>query len=208
MVVVVDYGMGNLRSVAKAITACGEQKMRVSGTPSVVNKAKKIILPGVVHLGKTAKELKRKKLFFLIKQRINEGVPFFGICVGMQLLFKESEEAPGVQGLGVIKGKVKRFNAKKLIVPHMGWNQVKIQKGEGMTKADRLFKGVRNESFFYFAHSYYCRPSSRRWILASTAYGVEFASCVHKDNVWGIQFHPEKSQQLGLKVLKNFLCLC
>ena len=206
MIVVVDYGIGNIRSVAKAIKLCSKRKVCVSSLPSVVSGAEKIILPGVGHFGQTVKELKQKKLFSLIKDRINDGIPFFGICVGMQLLFTESEEAPGMKGLGIVRGKLKRFKSKKLIVPHMGWNQVKIKKTKNKSNASLLFKGVTDDSFFYFAHSYYCKPSSD-WILTSTAYGVEFASCIHKDNVWGIQFHPEKSQKIGLKVLKNFLNL-
>jgi len=129
MIVIIDYGMGNLRSVQKAGQFLG-QRLRVTDSISVIKKAKKIILPGVAHFGQTVKELKKRKLFKIIKERINDGVGFFGICIGMQLLFDESEEASGIKGLSIIKGKVKRFKTKGLIVPHMGWNQIRRQKTE------------------------------------------------------------------------------
>jgi len=124
----------------------------------------------------------------------------------MQLLLEESQEAKGIKGLGVIKGQVKKFVSKGLIVPHMGWNQIKIKKGTG-SRPGPFFRGLKDGAFFYFVHSYYCSPKEDV-VLATTNYGGEFTSAIHKDNVWGVQFHPEKSQAKGLKVFKNFLELC
>lgn len=202
MIVVVDYGMGNLKSVENSALRLGE-KVKISDCLTIVKKAKKIIFPGVGHFGRAVKELKKRKLFNLLRQRIDEGVPFLGICLGMQLLLEKSQEAIGVKGLGVIEGEVKKFRAKKLIVPHMGWNQVKINK-----EKEVLFKGVKDESYFYFAHSYYCKLKQNKSIASTTDYGNKFASSLHQDNVWAVQFHPEKSQKIGLKVFNNFLKLC
>ncbi|MDD5195321.1 MAG: imidazole glycerol phosphate synthase subunit HisH [Candidatus Omnitrophica bacterium] len=201
MIVIVDYGMSNLRSVEKAVRFLGKT-VRVSDSAQVLRKAKKIIFPGVGHFGKAVGELKKRNIFNLLKERIGAGVPFFGICLGMQLLFRDSEEAPGIKGLDVVGGVVKNFKLKNLIVPHMGWNQV--QTTDHRPKTKDLFKGVSDNSFFYFAHSYYCAPSDKKVILTTTHYGLNFVSSLRKDNVWGVQFHPEKSQSLGLKVLNNF----
>jgi glutamine amidotransferase len=147
------------------------------------------------------RELKKRKIFDVLTGRIKEGVPFFGICLGMQLLLEKSEEAPGIKGLGVVKGRVRKFDEKKMIVPHMGWNEVSF-------KASSLFKGIPDRSYFYFAHSYYCEISDKGAISTTTQYGINFSSACHKDNIWGVQFHPEKSQKLGLKLFNNFLTLC
>jgi imidazole glycerol phosphate synthase glutamine amidotransferase subunit len=175
--------------------------VKVSGSAATIAKASRIIFPGVGNFSKAMSELKKRKILHTLKEKIGDGTPFLGICLGMQLLLETSQEAPGIKGLGVIKGKVKKFSSKNLIVPHMGWNQVKAKK-------NKLFKGVSNNSFFYFAHSYYCEPKDKKVILSTTNYGLEFASSLYKDNVWAVQFHPEKSQQLGLKVFSNFLKLC
>lgn len=203
MTVVVDYGMGNLKSVENAAHFLGE-KVKISDSKNIISKAKKIIFPGVGHFGKTIKELKKRKIFSTLKEKIKEGTPYLGICIGMQVLFEQSSEAPGIKGLGLIKGKVKRFKGKSLITPHMGWNQVKFR-GSGCKK---LFKGAKDLSFFYFVHSYYCEPKEKGVILTTTNYGANFASSIYKDNVWALQFHVEKSQKLGLKVFNNFLKLC
>ncbi len=200
MIVIIDYGMGNLRSVEKAGEYLGK-KLRVTDAPAVINRAKKIIFPGVGNFKEAVRELKKRKIFNVLVDRIKEGVPFFGICLGMQLLLSESEEAPGVKGLGVLKGKVRKFNEKKIIVPHMGWNQTSF-------KANSLFKGIPDKSYFYFANSYYCDITEKDTILATTKYGINFASACRKKNIWGVQFHPEKSQKLGLKLFNNFLNLC
>lgn len=201
MIVIVDYGMGNLRSVQKA----GEflrKRVKVSDSAMVIEKADKIILPGVGHFGKAVNELKKRKIVKLLKEKIKDGIPFLGICVGMQLLFEESEEAPGAKGLGVIKGKVKKFRRKNLIIPHMGWNQIRLRMRD---KKNSIFTGIKDGSWFYFAHSYYCAPKEKETVLSTTDYGGQLASSVHKHNVWAVQFHPEKSQALGLKVFDNFL---
>lgn len=194
--------MGNLKSVKNSALFLGK-KSRISSSPAVIKKAKKIIFPGVGHFGRAVQELKKRKLFALLKERIAEGIPFLGICLGMQLLLDKSQEAPGVKGLGIIKGEARKFSGKDLIIPHMGWNRVSMR-GQG----GKLFKGVKDGSYFYFAHSYYCQPKSSKVILSITSYGDRFASSLHKDNVWAVQFHPEKSQKIGLKVLGNFLKIC
>jgi len=207
MIAIVDYGMGNLKSVENSALFLGK-KVKVSGSPATIKKAKRIIFPGVGHFGRAIKELKKRKLLCILKKRIVEGVPFLGICLGMQLLLEKSQEAPSLKGLGIIKGEVKKFTGQKLIVPHMGWNQIILNKKSRQSKNRVLFKGINDGSFFYFAHSYYCKPKNSKAVLAATSYGSKFASALHKDNVWAVQFHPEKSQKLGLKVFNNFLKIC
>jgi imidazole glycerol-phosphate synthase subunit HisH len=208
MTVIVDYGMGNLESVKNAASFLG-QKTTITSSSKDLLIAEKIIFPGVGHFGKAVAELKKRGLIEILKERINQGVPFLGICLGMQLLFEKSSEAEGVSGLGAIKGEVIKFNDKNLIVPHMGWNQIrKVQspksKVQSQYKNIDLFEGGENNSYFYFAHSYFCKPDEDV-VLAETFYGKDFVSAVKKKNIWGIQFHPEKSQEKGLKVLDNFL---
>jgi len=209
MIVIIDYGMGNLKSVENSALFLGK-RVKISGSPAIIRKAERIIFPGVGHFGRAVGELKKRRLFALLKQKIAEGIPFLGICLGMHLLMEKSQEAAGVKGLGVIKGEVRKFTVKKLIVPHMGWNRVQIkEKGKRKKEEEaKLFRGVKDESFFYFAHSYYCKPKERRVILSTTTYGHKFASSLHKENIWAVQFHPEKSQKLGLKVFDNFFKLC
>lgn len=206
MIVIIDYGMGNLRNVEKACEVLGA-KAKVSDSVGVIKKAKKIIFPGVGNFGEAVKELRKRKIFDTLIQTANSGVPFFGICVGMQLLLEASEEAPGVKGLGLLEGKVKKFNAKKIIVPHMGWNQAHSAKRIAQS-GKNLFNGILDGSYFYFAHSYYCDIKDKEAVLATTQYDIDFVSACHKKNIWGVQFHPEKSQKLGLKLFDNFLNLC
>ena len=207
MIVIVDYGMGNLKSVENSAVFLGK-KVKISSSPTIINKAKKIIFPGVGHFSQAVKELKKRKLFDLLRRKIGESIPFLGICLGMQLLLDKSQEAPGVRGLGIIKGEVKKFIGHKLIIPHMGWNQIIVNESIKQSKDRALLKGIKDDSFFYFAHSYYCKPTKKEVVLATTSYGTKFASVLHKENVWAVQFHPEKSQKLGLKVLNNFLNIC
>ncbi len=205
MVVVVDYGMGNLESVKNSALFLGE-KVLVSNSAETIQKAKKIIIPGVGHFASAVKELKKNNIFELLKERINLQIPFLGICLGMQLLFDSSQEAPGVKGLGVINGEVKKIRSNNLIIPHMGWNNVCITEKAKRKKNKLLLNGFRDGSFCYFANSYYCCPKTKEVVLANTEYGgINFASIVNKENVWGVQFHPEKSQEKGLKILSNFL---
>ena len=203
MVVIIDYGMGNLMSVYKAVLSL-KTKAVVSGNYKIIERADKIILPGVGHFGKAVRELKKRGIFSVIKNKIKGKTLFLGICLGMQLLFKHSEEDHGVNGFDVVEGKVKKFPSKRLTIPHMGWNSIKKKIS---VKTPLLLSGIKNGSFFYFAHSYYCKPEKKENILTATDYGIEFASSLHKDNIWAVQFHPEKSQRLGLKLLNNFLSL-
>ncbi|MCF7872769.1 MAG: imidazole glycerol phosphate synthase subunit HisH [Candidatus Omnitrophica bacterium] len=206
MNVIVDYGMGNLESVKNAVSFLGKKVIITSSSEDLLI-AQKIIFPGVGHFGKAVTELRKRGLIEVLKEKIDQGVPFLGICLGMQLLFEKSSEAEGVAGLGVIEGQVVKFSNKNLIVPHMGWNQIrKVQSPKSKVQSQNkgLFEGIEDKSFFYFAHSYFCQPYEQV-TLATTDYGQEFASVVEKKNIWGIQFHPEKSQAKGLKVLDNFL---
>ncbi|MCM8819460.1 MAG: imidazole glycerol phosphate synthase subunit HisH [Candidatus Omnitrophica bacterium] len=204
MIVIIDYGMGNLRSVKKAIEFLGKDA-KVTDNSKFIKVAKKIILPGVGHFGKAVLELKRRKIFDVLIKKITEGIPFLGICLGMQIVFEKSQEAKNTKGLGLIKGEVRKFNLKNLIVPHMGWNNVSVIK---KTKKTKIFEGIKNNSFFYFAHSYYCLPEEKDVIVAITDYKIKFCSVINKKNIWAVQFHPEKSQNVGLKLLKNFIDLC
>lgn len=215
MIAVIDYGMGNLRSVEKALQVSGA-KTKVTSLPGDLKRCDKIVFPGVGAFGEAMKELKRLKLVEPIKAAIAEGKPFLGLCLGLQLLFESSDEAPGVKGLCVLKGEVKRFRVKGLKVPHMGWNGVHVARhprqhgakaGAGKTQDTSIMKGVPNGSYVYFVHSYYVKPKDNSVILTTTDYGIKFVSSVCKGNIYGFQFHPEKSQELGLKILKNFVRL-
>ena len=205
MIVVIDYGMGNLHSVRKALEVVGA-KVRVSSRAEEILKADKIVFPGVGSFGEAMKELNRRKLVKPIKDAIAGGKPFLGLCLGLQLLFERSEEAPGVKGLGILKGDVKRFGVKGLKVPHMGWNNIAFSYQPSAFSL-RILKSVPKGSYMYFVHSYYVKPKDKRIVLTTTNYGIDFVSGVCKDNVYAFQFHPEKSQALGLKILKNFVRL-
>ncbi len=199
MVVVVDYGMGNLRSIAKALEFCGA-KVKVSNSPKDCDKADRLVLPGVGAFGDAMAEIKRAGLSEALCSFIQSKKKFLGVCLGLQLLFSESEENPGVRGLDVFPGKVKRFQSTDIKIPHMGWNDIKIE------NRHPVLQGIDEGSFFYFVHSYYGVPSDPRLIVASCGYGNErFAACLGTDSVFATQFHPEKSQQAGLLLLKNFL---
>jgi imidazole glycerol-phosphate synthase subunit HisH len=199
MIAVVDYEAGNLRSVTKALESCGVP-VAVTGDPEVVASADKIVLPGVGAFGKAVSSLRKKGLIEPLILSIRKGKPFLGICLGLQMLFEASDESPGVSGLGVIPGKVVRFQPG-LKVPHLGWNEV-VQ-----SQASPLWKGVPDPSFFYFAHSFCALPSDAGMTIGTTEYGSVFASALQKDLLFGIQFHPEKSQKNGLKILENFVKL-
>ncbi len=197
MIAVIDYDMGNLRSVTKALEKVGA-KAAVTRDPKVIREASHIVLPGVGAFKDCMRNLSDYGLVEPILRAIEAGKPFLGICLGLQLLFDESAEFGRHKGLGVIKGKVVRFPEGELKVPHMGWNNVSFKKGSA------LLKGLPDEPFFYFVHSYYAVPVDKDVDLTTTGYGVEFTSSIEKDNVMACQFHPEKSQRAGLKVLKNF----
>ena len=202
MIAVIDYGMGNLRSVQKALEVSGA-KTKVTSSAKDLEKCDKLVFPGVGAFGAAMKELKRLKLVDPIRDAIGEGKPFLGLCLGLQLLFERSEEAPGIKGLGILKGEVRRFKVKGLKVPHMGWNSIN-QKSKTKNK---ILDGVPNGSYMYFVHSYYVKPKDKGVILTTTDYGAEFVSGVCMNNVYGLQFHPEKSQEMGLEILKNFVNL-
>jgi glutamine amidotransferase len=203
MVAIIDYGMGNIHSVQKALEFCGA-KTGVTNKPADIRNADKVILPGVGAFADAMDELKRKGLIGALAEYIKNKKPFLGICLGMQLLFEGSDEAKDSAGLGVLKGRVKLFDKKRgLKVPHMGWNQLK-------KAADKcpLLKDIPEGSYVYFCHSYYPWPNDTKVVAATTDYGIDFASMVWRDNIYGVQFHPEKSQDIGLKILKNFVNLC
>lgn len=202
MIAIIDYGMGNIHSVKKALELYGA-KIKVSNNPKEIAACSKLVLPGVGAFGDAMQELEKQGLAKLIKDMIKDKKPFLGICLGMQLLFEKSEEANKVKGLGIIKGEVKKFTGSKLKVPHMGWNQIRRK-----TEICPLLKDIAEGSFVYFCHSYYPQPKDASVISATTDYGRDFASVVRQDNVYGAQFHPEKSQAIGLKMLENFVKLC
>jgi len=194
--------MGNIHSVKKALELYGA-KIKVTNSPKEIAACKKIVLPGVGAFGDAMQELDKQGLSALIKNEIKNKKPFLGICLGMQLLFEKSEEAHNCKGLGIIKGEVKKFSANGLKVPHMGWNQMKKINNECP-----LLKGVDEGAFVYFCHSYYPKPRDEFAIASSCEYGTSFPCVVWRDNVYGAQFHPEKSQAVGLKIMENFVNLC
>ncbi len=198
MIVIVDYGMGNLRSVSKAFEACGAT-VKVSSSPKDIEKAEKLVVPGVGAFTHAMRELRHRKLVDPIKEKIASGTPYLGICLGLQLLFTQSEEGERAKGLNVIPGRVVKFRGA-LKIPHMGWNQVTLSQ-----KNCPLFKGIKKDSNFYFVHSYFGVPEDASWTLAKTDYGKGFCSAVWKDNVFATQFHPEKSQEIGLQMIQNFI---
>jgi len=195
-VAIIDYGVGNLRSVEKAFAATGCEAI-VSDDARVLRGAKRLVLPGVGAFGACMKALGERGFDQLVRERTAEGTPLLGVCVGMQMLFEESEEFGRTIGLGLLRGRVRRFS-KELLVPQTGWNQV------SQRAPHALLAGVEDGAFFYFVHSYYCEPLERGVILGETDYGTDYASVVARGVICGVQFHPEKSQTAGLRLLKNF----
>ena len=199
MIAIVDYGMGNLRSVSNAFARLNAEAI-VTRDAEEIKGSSAIVLPGVGAFGRCVENLQKLKLFDLIRQEIGSGKRYLGICLGMQILFESSEEAPGVAGMGVIKGSVARFKGG-LKVPHMGWNSVQ------MATHSEILKGIDDGAYFYFVHSYYPAPAED--VAATrTDYGIDFVSAVERDNLFACQFHPEKSQSIGLQLLSNFVRLC
>lgn len=196
MIAIIDYGMGNLRSVQKALEKVGAKAV-ITQKPSDIARCQKIVLPGVGAMQPAMEKLESLGLIAPIRECIEKGKPFLGICLGLQLLFEESNEGGNVKGLGILKGQVVRFS--KLKVPHMGWNRIDIKNAD-----NELFVGVKNQSFVYFCHSYYVKPKDTAVIATTTDYAIDFVSSVRKENIFGVQFHPEKSQDIGLSILKNF----
>ncbi|MDO8580168.1 MAG: imidazole glycerol phosphate synthase subunit HisH [Candidatus Omnitrophota bacterium] len=197
MIAIIDYGMGNLRSVQKALEKVGGQAM-VTQNPQDLTNAQGIVLPGVGAMRPAMGQLNALGFTTAIKKNVEAGKPFLGICLGCQLLFETSDEGGKVQGLGLLKGEVKRFPSLK--IPQIGWNQLNVQQ----TDCPLLTK-MKTPSFVYFCHSYYVKPNDANVVAATTDYGIEYASLVWQKNIFGVQFHPEKSQTIGLNLLKNFL---
>ncbi len=204
MIAILDYGMGNLRSVSKAFQSQGFQAI-VTRDPKEILTADGLVLPGVGAFGDCVSNLNDYGLISPIKDYIASGKPFLGICLGLQVLFEESEESPGAKGLGIFKGSVVRFPDFKdegLKVPHMGWNEIKI------LKDTPVLNDIPQDSWFYFVHSYYPVPEDDSISAVKTTYGFEFTAAVSVENVFASQFHPEKSGTFGLKMVQNFAALC
>ena len=201
MIAIIDYDAGNLKSVEKALDYLGETPV-ITRDPDRILSADKVILPGVGAFGDAMGKLHQYQLVDVIKKVADQGTPFLGICLGLQLLFESSEESPGVDGLGICKGKIVRIPPKDgLKIPHMGWNSLKYD------HQGRLFKGIPEGSYVYFVHSYYLQADEPEIVKASTEYGVPIHASVEQGNVFACQFHPEKSSEVGLGILKNF-CSC
>ena len=197
MIAIIDYGMGNLRSVQKAFETMGYRAVVTRDRHRIAD-ASHLVLPGVGAFPDCMRNLEQFDLVGPLLDGIDQGKPFLGICLGLQLLFTESEEFGPHKGLDLIKGRVVRFPEMGLKVPHMGWNQLRWQ------KSNSLLEGLSQEVYFYFVHSYYVVPEDPGVIATRTDYGIEFASSVAHDHIFACQFHPEKSQEVGLKILKNF----
>jgi glutamine amidotransferase len=195
-VAIIDYGVGNLRSVEKAFAATGQDAI-VTGDQKELSLAKRLVLPGVGAFAACMNALREHGLVELVRERVLAGTPLLGVCVGMQMLFEESEEFGNSKGLGLLRGRVRRFT-DDLIVPQVGWNRI------SQRQTHPLFTQVPDGSFFYFVHSYFCEPASSEVVAGETDYGVDYASVVACKNICGVQFHPEKSQQVGLQMLANF----
>ncbi|PYS73416.1 MAG: imidazole glycerol phosphate synthase subunit HisH [Acidobacteria bacterium] len=195
-VAIIDYGVGNLRSVEKAFGATGCAAV-VSSDERVLYGADRLVLPGVGAFAACMNALTERGFDELVRERVAESIPLLGVCVGMQMLFEESEEFGTTRGLGLLPGRVRRFS-EDLVVPHVGWNRIRQR------VAHPLFEGIEDAEFFYFVHSYYCEPAEDEVILGETDYGLPYASVVARENLCGVQFHPEKSQAAGLRLLSNF----
>ncbi len=199
MIAVLDYDAGNTGSVVKAIQALGQDAV-LTRDIAKIKSAEKVILPGVGVFGDAMEKLKKYELVDVVHETINSGKPFMAICVGLQLLFDSSEESPGVKGLSVFPGQIKRIPATDgLKVPQIGWNSLHLERDS------RLFKGIKEGAFVYFVHSYYLAAQDESIVTATTEYGTHIHAAVEKDNVFATQFHPEKSSEVGLTILKNFL---
>ena len=196
MIAIIDYGMGNLRSVQKALEKVGAPAV-VTEDPLFLDQAEKIVLPGVGAIAPAMQKLEQLGLIPAIKRNIQNKKPFLGICLGLQLLFEKSNEGGETKALGIIPGEVKRFASLK--VPHMGWNQLLLKQ-----KNCPLFEGMENKTNAYFCHSYYVSPKDKSLTATATDYAIEFTSSICQGNLLGVQFHPEKSQTIGLKILENF----
>ena len=197
MIILIDYGVGNLYSVAKAAASVGGD-VKISNSVDDLRRAEKIILPGVGAFGDCMKNLEATGLIPELKREVSDGKKILGICVGLQILFAGSEESPFVDGLKIFGGRVKKIRADGLKIPHMGWNAIKF--GDS-----KLFAGLNENPYFYFVHSYHAAPDDEKIISATTTYGETVTAAVERENIFATQFHPEKSGDVGLRVLKNFV---
>ncbi len=198
MIAIIDYGAGNIKSVENAFLHLGKD-VTVTDDRNVIMNADKAVLPGVGSFGDAMGSLRTTGLDEVIYKYIGMGKPLLGICLGLQLLFEESEESPGVKGLGIFKGKIKRFSDNGVNkVPQIGWNTISIN------PESRLFKGIKDNSYVYFVHSYYLKAEDEKIVSAATEYITEYHSAIEDKNVYACQFHPEKSSDTGLKILSNF----
>lgn len=201
MIAIIDYDAGNIKSVEKAIAALGEQAV-LTRDPEIILAAEKVILPGVGSFGDAMEKLHKYELVDVIKKVVEQKKPFLGICLGLQLLFERSDECEGVEGLGILEGEIVRIpDAPELKIPHIGWNSLKFPR-EG-----KLFKGLEEDSYVYFVHSYYLKAADESIVTATTDYSTLIHASVEKGNVFACQFHPEKSSDVGLTILKNFLAI-
>ena len=202
MIAIIDYDAGNIKSVEKALQKLGEDAC-ITRDKDVLLKADKVILPGVGAFGSAMEKIHKYGLCDIIHEIVKKGTPFLGICLGLQLLFEESDEAPGVKGLGVLPGKIVKIPDQNgtLKIPQIGWNSLQFP-NEG-----RLYKGLNEGCYVYFVHSYYLQAKEESCVVATTEYGVNIHASVEKDNVFACQFHPEKSSTVGLKILENFIQL-
>ena len=198
MIAIIDYDAGNLKSVEKALLSLGQEAVVTRDREELLS-ADKVILPGVGNFGDAMQKLRTYGLEPVIRELVKRRIPFLGICLGLQLLFEESEEAPGVPGLGILKGKILRIpEGAGLKIPHIGWNSLKLE------NQGRLFEGLSDEPYVYFVHSYYLKAEDEAIVKAVTEYGTRIHASVEQDNVFACQFHPEKSSGTGLRILENF----
>ena len=202
MIALLDYGAGNVRSVQKALIAAGGE-VQLAPSPELVMQADAVVLPGVGAFGDCINAMQRQELFEATREFVSTDKPFLGICVGYQALFEDSEESnSSTSGLGIFEGSVVRFPDADVKVPQIGWNEVNF------TQPDcPILKGIESGSHFYFVHSYYPQPKDKSIVATRTEYGVDFTSAIWRDNVFATQFHPEKSQKVGLQLLTNFVNL-
>ncbi len=199
MVAIIDYDAGNIRSVEKAVALLGHEAV-VTGDREAILSADHVILPGVGAFGDAMDKLQGSGLTEVIREAVNRKLPFLGICLGLQLMFESSEEAPGVAGLGLLPGKILRIPEEEgLKIPHVGWNSLTFP------NQGRLFRGIAEGAYVYFVHSYYLQAKDTQIVTAATEYGTTIHASVERDNLFACQFHPEKSSETGLKILQNFL---
>lgn len=201
MIAILDYDAGNLRSVEKALNYIGEDTV-ITRDKDVIMNSDKVILPGVGSFGDAMEKLNNYNLINTIYDVVDEKIPFLGICLGLQLLFEESEETPGVTGLGILKGRIKKIpSIDNIKIPHMGWNSIDIKDGA------KLFRGMSKQEYVYFVHSYYLEAEDENIVAATTEYGTHIHASVESGNIFACQFHPEKSSETGLHILQNFVNL-